>query len=716
MGYLGRRIGLSQDKGDSTPGGADGAVGGGILDLLAHGYFQRQGNIYNAPGFDPSGISATGGIINDYTVSSDVYRAHIFTSSGTFVVSRLAQGGFPDNLEYLVVAGGGGGGGESSQSGGGGAGGFRTNLTGHPVKAADYTAEVGSYTVTVGAGGQGGIGPAPSGGKAGTQGGNSEFFPTPVSYPSTKRVRAVGGGGGMGYTSSPDPVMNGGSGGGAVCSPSPYSGGTGNTTDPNHPQVQGYAGGDCTPSYSSPFAGGGGGGAGRVGAPDNPSTPLTRSTGGYGLQCLIAGPPANPQPIGAPGPGSGAAATGYFAGGGGGGSYDATGAAGGYGGGADGGGTNIPSKNGPHASASTGGGGGGSGYVGSYGHGGNGGSGVVVVRYKIGSVSTAKATGGAISFYGGKTIHTFNGNGTFVTTSDWDAGTNEVEYVCVGGGGGGGGADQNCWGAGGGGAGQMRTGTTTISHPAPVAITIGAGGIGNFNYDDRAATNGSNTTVAFPAGTITGYGGGYGGSNAPSSTQTSGNPGTNHPNVPAGSGSGGGANKATPSTAGAGGPSALGAYPGGSMPGGSHYCGAGGGGAGGAGGRGSDAPGNRTGPQIAGDGLGGVGLAVPATFQNPAVTFDGVHTGGQFFLAGGGGGGLFNPSPQVNPDRGGKGGGGYGGSGFPGIGTGVGTGSKGGDGLSNTGGGGGGSGSFNDSTIFMGGNGGSGIVLIAYPT
>ena len=34
MGYLGRRIGLSQDKGDPTPGGAGGAVGGGILDLL----------------------------------------------------------------------------------------------------------------------------------------------------------------------------------------------------------------------------------------------------------------------------------------------------------------------------------------------------------------------------------------------------------------------------------------------------------------------------------------------------------------------------------------------------------------------------------------------------------------------------------------------------------------------------------------------------------
>ena len=60
MGYLGRRIGLSQDKGDSTPGGADGAVGGGLLDLFASGYFQRQGNIYNAPGVQLTGLTATG--------------------------------------------------------------------------------------------------------------------------------------------------------------------------------------------------------------------------------------------------------------------------------------------------------------------------------------------------------------------------------------------------------------------------------------------------------------------------------------------------------------------------------------------------------------------------------------------------------------------------------------------------------------------------------
>ena len=61
MGYLGRRIGLSQDKGNSTPGGGGGAVGGGILDLVAQGYFNREGSIYNAPGVVLSGLTASGG-------------------------------------------------------------------------------------------------------------------------------------------------------------------------------------------------------------------------------------------------------------------------------------------------------------------------------------------------------------------------------------------------------------------------------------------------------------------------------------------------------------------------------------------------------------------------------------------------------------------------------------------------------------------------------
>ena len=46
MGYLGRRIGKSQDTGNSFPdNGPD--VGGGILDLFASGYFERQGKSYN---------------------------------------------------------------------------------------------------------------------------------------------------------------------------------------------------------------------------------------------------------------------------------------------------------------------------------------------------------------------------------------------------------------------------------------------------------------------------------------------------------------------------------------------------------------------------------------------------------------------------------------------------------------------------------------------
>ena len=102
----------------------------------------------------PTGLTATGGVISDYTDSGTVYRAHIFTSSGTFAVT--APGTFGDTVDCLVVAGGGGGGGANAAgptggyTGGGGAGGFRTG-TSLPVSTSP-----GSYTVTIGAGGAGG--------------------------------------------------------------------------------------------------------------------------------------------------------------------------------------------------------------------------------------------------------------------------------------------------------------------------------------------------------------------------------------------------------------------------------------------------------------------------------------------------------------------------------------------------------------------------------
>ena len=140
MGYLGRRIGLSQDNGDSNPGAAGGAVGGGILDLFAHGYFERQGDLYNAPGLE-GGLTATGGVISDYnTPPGAVYRAHIFTSSGALNVTAI--GDFGSNVEYLVVGGGGGAGGGNG-SGGGGAGG----ILHHP--SYQVSTSPGVYTITV---------------------------------------------------------------------------------------------------------------------------------------------------------------------------------------------------------------------------------------------------------------------------------------------------------------------------------------------------------------------------------------------------------------------------------------------------------------------------------------------------------------------------------------------------------------------------------------
>ena len=98
-----------------------------------------------APPPPPAGITASGGIINDYEDSGTQYRAHVFTSSGTFAISDL--GSISSTVEYLVIGGGGGGG--SRFGGGGGAGGYRT--------ASNLPVSAQSYTVTVGGGGAGGV-------------------------------------------------------------------------------------------------------------------------------------------------------------------------------------------------------------------------------------------------------------------------------------------------------------------------------------------------------------------------------------------------------------------------------------------------------------------------------------------------------------------------------------------------------------------------------
>ena len=672
MGYLGRRIGLSQDKGDSTPSGADGAVGGGLLDLVASGYFQRQGNVYNSPGAAPSGMVATGGIIGDYThPDGTIYRSHVFTSSGTFEVTSLATGDTPNTLQYLVVAGGGGG--AARHGGGGGAGGLLVSpgFPGVPTSqnqsgtSITVTTVPDPHSVTIGAGGVGGIGPTSIADSraAGAQGSPSSFGPVTAT------------GGGYGASSMPGPPYAnpggpGGSGGGGSHFSTSVYGNPGPATNYPGPTQQGHPAGTSGPGVPAHGCGGGGG-AGGIGG--NASSPKTGGAGGAGLTVYIAGPPTSPAPENS------------YAGGGGGGG-DTAGPASPIGGGGAGGAIGETSGNRAGDGVSGTGGGGGGHRTDPDGDGGQGGSGVVVVRYEIGSVSIEKATGGAISFYGGKTIHTFTGSGDFNNTS---GGNLSVEYVVIGGGGAGGGAaPNNSAGGGGGGAGAYRTATSFTVSPGPNTVTIGAGGARSKNR----TIPGSNTVFS----TITSGGGGGGGSG------TDGNTVSDAPTPTATGGSGGGVYN---DPGGAGGTYGNN---GGSSGGSSPYNASGGGGAGGAG--------SPTDPN-SNVGHGGIGVQLPSTFRNPeSATSLGAPGpgGGNYWVAGGGGGAPGSPIPSAT--AGGVGGGtgsvtpyAGGGPGAPGPGPEA----NGTPGAMNTGAGGGGS-SINDATYS--GAGGSGIVLIAYPT
>ena len=489
MGYLGRRIGLSQNQGDSNPGAAGGAVGGGLLDLFTNGYFERQGNIYNAPGLPPPppvGLTATGGVISDYTDGPAVYRAHIFTSTGALNVAAI--GDFGDTVEYLVVAGGGGGGG-GVYAGGGGAGGLRTNLSGHPMSTNNPSITVstspGSYTVTVGGGGNGGSGAA----NDGINGTNSVF----------STITSHGGGGGRSRNNN-GPGLPGGSGGGQSY---------GNPATPF--AVQGYGYNPSTPApvlgavpLPSPYTitqgqdggfapntawyGTGGGGAGQQGSGQNDGPwPAIGYPGGDGVQVYIAGPPTNT--------GIGQTSS-WFAGGGGGGGPHASPvlSLGGAGGGGDGASPSVVGGSGLSGTGSGGGGGTNLTYAS-----GSGGSGIVVVRYQIAELTaTAKATGGAISFAGGKTIHTFTSSGNFTNPASLT-----VDYLMVGGGGAGG--SNNGGGAGGGG---VIAATSQPLPAAPYPVVIGAGGA---SYAGGPTTlnrvNGADTTW----NSLTAGGGGGGG-------------------------------------------------------------------------------------------------------------------------------------------------------------------------------------------------------------
>ena len=81
MSFFGKRKGVSPTSGGD----------GGVFSISDEYRMQQLGTIYNDPGNRTQYTEATGGVISDYTDGPAVYRAHIFTSSGTFAVTHFGM-------------------------------------------------------------------------------------------------------------------------------------------------------------------------------------------------------------------------------------------------------------------------------------------------------------------------------------------------------------------------------------------------------------------------------------------------------------------------------------------------------------------------------------------------------------------------------------------------------------------------------------------------
>ena len=258
-----------------------------------------------------------------------------------------------------------------------------------------------------------------------------------------------------------------------------------------------------------------------------------------------------------------------------------------------------------------------------------------------------------------------------------------IDYLVVAGGASGGGGRLNGNASGGGGAGGVRTSfgstsgggassesSTSTDIGISFTVTVGAGGA--VSEGSAAGNDGTNSVFSI----ITSIGGGGGGS---FSSNTAGRDG--------GSGGGGGSTGGNPGSG-----TANQGFDGGDHGTSANYRGGGGGGASEAGGSGT----------ASGDGGDGLDLS----------SILGTSVGANGVFGGGGSGGVFHLF--TNPGSGGTGGGGTGGDGgnssTPTTNATAGT--------ANTGGGGGGapSPSAGGSTTFPSGAGGSGVVILRYPS
>ena len=79
--------------------------GSSLLGFFVSGKSRDFHTFKSAAPFAAAGMSASGGVISDYTSGSDVFRAHVFTSSGTFAVTELLNE-YAATVEFLLIAGG----------------------------------------------------------------------------------------------------------------------------------------------------------------------------------------------------------------------------------------------------------------------------------------------------------------------------------------------------------------------------------------------------------------------------------------------------------------------------------------------------------------------------------------------------------------------------------------------------------------------------------
>lgn len=141
------------------------------------------------------GLNATGGTIEDFVVDGMTYRSHVFTSSGSFVISSF----YAANTDCELVVAGGGGSNSSGEYYPQGAAGGGVKYYGSETgckRTNDGTAltnlAVGTYTVTVGAGGSAG---------AKATGGTSSFVGTNYNISAAGGFWTSGFGVGEGYFS-----------------------------------------------------------------------------------------------------------------------------------------------------------------------------------------------------------------------------------------------------------------------------------------------------------------------------------------------------------------------------------------------------------------------------------------------------------------------------------------------------------------------------------